>query len=211
MQHKIDKQALDDERRRFFRIDDSVHLTLRKVPGDELETRVESLGRNMNSSFSLMTGLSAIGQQVAASLRRIELKDPDVADYLKAIDRKLELIGRAFLAEEVDIADQPARAVNLRGGGMAVHSRDIMEEGTVLEIKLLLLPSYTGIITYGTLVGCRPLPEDEADPDYPYLLRIDFSFMRDADRDALIRHVLLKQAEWLRERREKRERVEDAG
>ncbi len=209
MQQQIDDKALDDERRRFFRIDDSVHMTLRKLSGEELDNRIASLEQNDENSFSLMNGLSAIGQQVAASLRRIELKDPDVADYLKALDRKIELIGRAFLAEEADIADQPARAVNLSGGGMAVQSREPMDENAVLEIRMLLLPSYTGILTYGTLVSCRRLPEDEADPGYPYLLRIDFSFMRDSDRDALIRHVLLKQAEWLRHRREQRENAEN--
>ncbi len=201
----------DDERRRFFRIDDSVHMTLKPVPGDEVEQRLQSLGQSANGSFNLMTGLGAIGQRAAASLRRIELKDPDVADYLKAIDRKLELIARAMLAEDVDIAHQPARAVNLSGGGMAVHSREAMEEGAVLEIKMMLLPSFTGIITYGTLVDCQALPHDEVEDGFAYLLRIDFSFMRDADRDALIRHILLKQAQWLRVRREERESQEDSG
>ena len=209
MQQENDKKVLDDERRRFFRIEDSVHLTLRKVPEGELEDRLQTMDQGLHDSFNLMTGLGTIGQQVASSLHRVEQKDPDVADCLKAIDRKLELIARAFLTEEVDIADQPARAVNLSAGGMAVHSRDAIDPGTVLEIKLLLLPSYTGILTYGTLVDCRPLDEAVVDSDYPYLLRIDFSFMRESDRDALIRHVLLKQAEWLRQRRMQRENADD--
>lgn len=75
----------------------------------------------------------------------------------------------------------------------------------MLEVKLLLLPTYTGILTYGTLVDCVEVEGEEADAEYPYRLRIDFSFMRESDRDALIRHVLLKQSEWLRARREKRE------
>lgn len=210
MQRHNDNTTLDDERRRFFRIEDAVHLGLRVVPQTEVDERLRQLEANKAYSFSLMTELNAIGQQVSAGLHRIEARDPDVADYLKAVDRKLDLIARAFLAEEVEIADQPARAVNLSGGGMAVHSRDPIEEGTVLEIKLLLLPSYTGILSYGTLVDCTPLRGTEVDSDYPYLLRIDFSFMRDADRDALIRHVLLKQAEWLRLRRERREQAAES-
>jgi hypothetical protein len=196
----------DDERRRFFRIEDSVHMSLRAVRREELDQSLQGLeGGGASGSFSLMTRLNMVNQQVSASLRRIESRDPDVADYLKALDRKLDILAKAFLAEEVDITDKPARAVNLSAGGMAVHSRDSFEADTVVEIKMLLLPSYSGVLTYGTVVDCRPLQGDDYDADYPYLLRIDFSFMRDADRDALIRHVLLKQAEWLRRRREERE------
>ncbi len=205
MQSENADMDLSDERRKFFRIEDSVRLTLREVDQGELDRRLENLELNMADSFTLMTGLNAIGQQVSASLRRIESKDPDIADYLKALDKKLDLISKAFLAEEVDMMDKPARAVNLSAGGMAVYGREPMQSGKVLEIKMLLLPSYTGILTYGTLVDCVMMEGEELDPEYPYRLRIDFSFMRDTDRDALIRHVLLKQAEWLRLRREKRE------
>lgn len=195
----------NDERRRYFRIEDSVRLSLREVEEEELDQRLEKLEDRMIDSFSLMTGLNSIGQQVSASLRRIETKDPDIADYLKALDKKLDLICKALLAEETHMMETPARAVNLSAGGMAVYGRDAMRPGKVLEIKMLLLPSYTGILTYGTLVDCVKMEGEEADPEFPYRLRIDFSFMRDTDRDALIRHVLLKQAEWLRRRREERE------
>jgi hypothetical protein len=198
----------DSERRRFFRIEDSVHLGLRVIPEAELAERVARLENNVAGSFGLMTGITALTQTVAACLRRIENRDPDVADYLKVLDRKIDLLARAFLSEEADIADKPARAVNLSAGGMAVHSREAMAEGTLLEIRLLLLPSYTGIVTYGAVVGSRPVAAEDGpdtDPEFPYLVRIDFSFMREPDRDALIRHILLKQGEWLRRRRERTE------
>jgi hypothetical protein len=190
-----------DERRRFFRIDDSVHLSLRVVPQAELSQRVKDLEQDRSDGFALCTDLTAISQQVSASLRRIESAHPDIAEYLKALDRKLDLLARAFLAAEVDVSDKPVRAVNLSAGGMALHGREPFAVGTVLEIKLLLVPSYTGILTLGTVVDCTRLDDTPAEDPYPYQLRIDFSFMRELDRDALIRHVLLKQAEWLRQRK----------
>jgi len=209
MQQDTQSIEQDEERRRFFRIEDSVHMSLRVVPKDELDQRLSRLEGNVADSFSLMTSLNIVTQQVSAALRRIEARDPDVADYLKALDKKLDILSKAFLSEEVDISDKPARAVNLSAGGVAVHSRDAFEVDEVLEIKMLLLPTYTGVLTFGTVVDCQLLKEEERDPDYPYLLRVDFSFIRDSDRDALIRHVLLKQAEWLRRRREKKEREMD--
>lgn len=194
-----------DERRRFFRITDSVHFSITPVPEGKLAQQVENLDYQVDNGFTLMATLEALTQQAAPSLRRIEAKSPDTADYLKIIDKKLDLIAQAFLAEEVDLLNQPSRAISLSASGMAVHSRDSFNPGQALEIKMLLLPSYTGIRTYGTVVECTQLDETTADPAYPYQLRIDFSFMRDTDRDALIRHVLLKQAEELRHRRERQE------
>jgi len=200
----------NDERRRFFRIEDSVHLNLTAVPSGELAHHIEDLEHRVVDGFTLMATLEALSQQVAASLRRIEAKTPDVADYLKILDKKLDLIAQAFLAEGVDLVNQPTRMVNLSASGMAVHSRDPFDPGQALEIKMLLLPSYTGILTYGTVIECASSEGADADPSYPYRLRIDFSFMRDHDRDALIRHVLLKQAEGLRRRRGRQEHDDHA-
>jgi hypothetical protein len=204
---QIPDKALDQERRRFFRIDDSIHLSLREVPEEELEQRLQGLEQREGESFTLMTSLNAITQQVAPTLRRIEQAYPDIADYLKAIDKKLDLISRTLLVEEAEMAEKPAWPVNLSAGGLSVQSRAPIAEGTVLEMKLLLLPSYTGILTYGKVVSCSGPDQGKGagEGSSLYQVRIDFSFMRDRDRDALIRHVLLKQAEWLRRYRERRE------
>lgn len=205
MQQDQDPKQPTDERRRFFRIDDSVHLGLKAVPQAELDQRIQDLEHRVGDSFTLVNSLNAITQQQSPHLRRIEQDYPDIAAYLRSLDKKLELLSQALLVEEVEMMDKPAIPVNLSAGGMAVHSRDPIPEGTLVEIKLLLVPSYTGILTYGRVVNCGNASPAERDPDYPYVLRIDFSFIRDADQDALIRHVLLKQAEWLRRRRERRE------
>lgn len=205
MQQDSDPLPSADERRRFFRIQDSVHLSLRTVPRETLEQRVQELEQRVGDSFTLVSSLHAITQQQAPHLRRIEQDYPEIAAYLRSLDKKLELLSQALLVEEVEMLDKPAIPINLSAGGMAVHSREPIPEDSLLEIKLLLEPSYTGILTYGRVVSCGQPAPTEFNPDYPYLLRIDFSFIREADQDALIRHVLLKQAEWLRRRRERRE------
>jgi hypothetical protein len=197
--------AQDRERRRFFRIDDSVHLSLREISKDSLDQRLRDSTPNSNESFTLITTFNAINQKLAPALRRIEQAYPEIADYLKAVDQKIDLLARAFLTEEVAMVDKPARPVNLSAGGMSVESRKPMQVGTLLEVRLLLLPSFTGIMTYGEVVGCDNSDEEDRLAGYPYQVRVDFSFLRDEDRDALSRHVTLKQAEWLRSHRDHRE------
>ncbi len=189
----------DEERRRFFRIDDLVHLSYRVVASDDLPDTLEQLEHSVADSFSVVPNLNALSQQMAPCLHKIEQSDPDVANYLRSIDQKIEMLGRAISAKDSGITDQPARPVNLSAGGLAVRAAEAVEEGATLEIKMLLLPSFTGILTYGSVVACEPMDDDD---EYGYCLRVDFSHMRDVDRDALIRHLLRRQADLLRKRRE---------
>ncbi|MEJ2693053.1 MAG: hypothetical protein P8166_08360, partial [Candidatus Thiodiazotropha sp.] len=160
--NKLDKT--DDERREFFRIDDSIRVNyavidLESVPGD-IEERVR------NDRFSVMTRLQEISQHLSASLHRIEQREPDVADYLKALDEKINLLGQSFLAEEKDLLGQPSRRVNLSAGGLAMDVADELAVGDRVEIKLLLLPSYTGVLAYGEVVGIEAAQQPEE--GYPY-------------------------------------------
>ena len=91
------------ERRSFFRIDDTVRLSLRRVPAEELESRLDRLEHDLAGNFTVLSSLTAITAQMSLGLRRIENRDPDLAAYLRAIDQKIEVIGRAFIAQEPEL------------------------------------------------------------------------------------------------------------
>ena len=185
----------DSERREYFRIDDSIKLSYREVEKQELPTDLDELEYKASGGLTVMSRLTGISQQLSTALHRIEQNNPDIADYLKSLDQKLELLAQAFLSKESELIEQSDQPVNLSAGGMAVESPDSIAVGACLEIKMLLLPSYAGILTYGEVVSCNPEGEG-------YCVRVDFSYIRDADRDALIRHILRRQGEFLRRRRE---------
>ena len=190
-----------DERREFFRVDDTVRLHIRRVPEDEVNTLEDRLARHIEGSFSVMASLATISAEMAVGLRRIENHDPDIAQYLKALDRKIDVLGRALLACESDMVEQQSREINLSAGGLSTLVRDVYQLGETLELKLLLFPSFTGVITYGKVVGMLPL-EEPATTGYTHHLRVEFTHMRESDRDILIRHVLHCQSEALRRRAE---------
>lgn len=192
-----EKQDSDQERREFFRIDDRVNLSYQIVSEEELAKRVKALECSPSDGLTVMTRLTSISQQFAATLHRIDQQNPDVADYLKALDQKLEVLAQTFLSRNSDLVEQPTQIVNLSAGGIAFSVVDEIEQGTPLEVKLLLSPTYTGILTYGRVVSCDPAEEDDS-----YHVRVDFEHIRDSDRDALIRHILRRQGEYLRRRRE---------
>ena len=191
-----------EERREFFRIDDSLLVSYSVLEDGQRQRRLDEQAQGMEDRFTIMTRMQAISQHLSASLHRIEQRDADVADYLKALDEKINLLGESFLAEETDLMDQPSKPVNLSAGGLALDSSESLDLGTVVEIKLLLLPSYTGIVAFGEVVGVE---KEDGNPAYPHRLRINFSHIRDADRDALIRHILRRQGQMLRQERQRQE------
>lgn len=193
----------NQERRSFFRIDDTVRMSLRLVPAGELATRLDRLEHDMAGSFTVMSSLTAITAQMTASLRRIENRDADLAAYLRAIDQKIEVIGRAFIAQEPELAAEAASAVNLSAGGMSAVVDSCYPAGSDMEIRLLLFPSFTGLMIYGTVVDCSPVEDEEAEGKY--LTRLEFSYIREQDRELLIRHLLRCQSRQLRDRNEEGE------
>jgi hypothetical protein len=201
-----EKGSLHDERREFFRIDDSIQVSYLVISRDEMP---ESIDERLSGSdrFTVMTRLQTISQHLSAPMHRIEQRDPDVAEYLKALDEKINLLGQSFLAEEKELLDRPSRAVNLSAGGLAMDVHEKRALGELVEIKLLLLPSYTGILAYGEVVGVDQIAE--GDGDYPYHIRINFILIRSSDQDALIRHITRRQGEMLRKRRERLDQESD--
>jgi hypothetical protein len=194
-----DKMA--DERRAFFRIDDSIRVSYRVIEADAVPADIEE--QVQNDRFSVMTRLQAISQHLSAAFHRIEQRDPDVADYLKALDEKINLLGQSFLAEEKALLGEPSRSVNLSAGGLAMDVAEQLAVGERVEIKLLLLPSYIGVLAFGEVVGVEDSPKPEA--GYPYHVRINFTLIRSVDQDALIRHIMRRQGEMLRQRKREKD------
>ncbi|MGD1984519.1 MAG: PilZ domain-containing protein [Chromatiaceae bacterium] len=198
---------LANDRRNYFRIDDSVRLGLTRLAPEQLDERLERLDQDLAGNFTVMSSLAAITGQMTVGLRRIENRDPDLAAYLRAIDQKIEVIGRAFIAQESDAVAERAVPVNLSAGGMCVGSDEHYAPGDALEIRMLLFPSFTGLLIYGTVVDASPPSEalGEEAGRFEHLVRIEFTHIREQDRELLIRHLLRRQSDQLRDRLEQSE------
>ena len=193
------------ERRSYFRIDDNVRMSLRRIAPEELEARLERLEHDLAGNFTVLSSLAAITAQMTAGLRRIENRDSDLAAYLRAIDQKIEVIGRAFIAAEPELISEAAVPVNLSAGGMCAGVEEHFEPGTDIEIRLLLFPSFTGLMIYGNVIECGPADVDHPSGKYQEVARIEFTHIREQDRELLIRHLLRRQSDQLRDRHERGE------
>ena len=200
MSQKLKLVKQTEERRQYCRIDDDVILRYRLISEQELPVDIGTLDTGLPNRFTLTATFAATSQQMELLLHGIQEQSVEVASYLRLLDRKLELVARTFLMQEIDVHKEPTCSINLSAGGIRFHAEVPIKTDALLEVELILLPSYTGILTYGQAVYCRHEPGEQ--PDLPYRIGVEFCRLREKDRDLIVKHVLTRESHLRRVARE---------
>lgn len=132
-------------------------------------------------------------------LNRLEKIQPEVVNYLKLIDTKIDLLAQAIMMQATPVNESETRNVNVSATGIAFNCEEQLKQGDYLEIKLLLVSGMAVIVTYGKVVHCSNTESDDSLP--PYLVGVDFINMKDDDRELLIKYVVKKQLQQIRDKK----------
>jgi len=197
---KKSKTLAPDERRRFFRIDDTVNLFY-KVVDEQTVLTASQLTDDLLSNCSLVTALDVLDQESRLIMYRIEKNEPEIAEYLKLMESKISLLAQAVMRQGNDFTDSNMRNANISASGLAFESDIAVEKGQYLEIKLLLTSCLAVIVIYGKVIYCK---EDKlGDISMPYQIGIDYINLKEQDREVLIKHVVKRQMQQIREQKTK--------
>lgn len=188
------------ERRRYFRIEEQVILSFREISPKDIPdtTEFKELSELPCNPFALASSLELLSQESRTLLRKFERESPDIAECLKVIERKVDLIGRVFVSRESDLLECPPQEVNLSASGLSFAIDQTYDPGQVLEIKMVLLPNMVGVVAYGRVIYCR---KNTAAAGQPYRIAVDFIGLSDRDREMLIRQVVRRQSQILRSKK----------
>lgn len=179
----------EQERREFFRVDDSVVLEYREISSIDASSYLDQLADDLPNRFTASASFAATSRQVGHLLRSIEGLSSSLARYLESLDNKMNMLARMFLIEELHAPEKSTKNISLSAGGIAFNTDTPQKEGDLLELKLVLFPSYLGLLSIGKVVQCRP----SDDPEHPYHIAVSFSHLSDIEEDMLVKHVLSKQ------------------
>lgn len=189
----------NEDRRGFFRIDDEVNLYYKKIDA-KLVTEPHHISDNILHSCSLATAIEMVSQDSALMLRRLDKSMPEVADYLRLIEAKIDLIVQSIMLQNLQFQENETRNVNISASGIAFNCEELLEAGNYLELKLLLTPSIAVIVTYGRVVYCKNSTAN--DDRYPYFVGVDFIDMKDESKELLIKYVVKKQLQQIRDKKQ---------
>lgn len=113
-------------------------------------------------------------------LRQIAEGNRTLASYLKVQNKRIELIGQALTQDLLkDIG--PARTVVLSEGGVSFRHDTALGIGTLLTLKLVLLPQGLGLRLPARVTHCA------ADAEGGFQLGTEFEALTDAQRQLLAR------------------------
>ncbi len=188
---------MSEDRRRYFRIDDEVSMKYRCLTESEFSQLLKERQTGFPDKIALSSAFSSTSHQMKHLVETIRHRDADLSVCLEHINEKLDVLIRLLVANEHGLPDHPSHSVSLSASGICFHAADKLPEGSILEIKLMMFPSFISILTYGTIVHCQR--DDNGDPEYPYKVSADFSHIQEEDRELMVKHVLQKQAQILRE------------
>ncbi|MBL4743668.1 MAG: PilZ domain-containing protein [Cycloclasticus sp.] len=182
------------ERRGFFRIDDEVALSYRHVYEGEV-TDNEGLKIVGNESLSLANELEKMNEVSRIHFRHVEKESPEMARYFSFIEAKINLLAHHMMMDSDELFVKSKQPVNISASGVSFTTDEALYVGGSVEIKFILMPSLASIKTFSKTVSCKP-------EGAQFRVAVEFSQLNDADRDLLIRHVVKKQMNDIRDQNE---------
>ncbi len=177
---------MQQERRRFFRIEDNVGLKLTTIEPGQQESRIQQFW-NEQHQFSLRNEFNYRLEQHQSDLLVIKNKMPELGRYLSLLQQQLDLLTDKVINDQDDFIDFEA-SVNLSAQGISLHSEQPYSAGQLVELHIQLLPNQQKIVTLGTVI-------ESINPSGNKLfnLSLDFTHIHEADQELLVKHIHARQ------------------
>lgn len=186
----------EPERRQNFRIEDTIHLEYRPIP-DTADIEDEISDAPLAEVCRGMAQLRELDLQASHALANIRKHHSDIAHYLSILDRKVETLSRVVGAVGMGSDIRPTTRVNIGSGGMAFDTRESLQKGERLLLKIVLFPSHQCL-----QIPARVAYSHGGNGDGNYLTGLTFEPMPEQQQDILIQHLLEVQSAQLRRERE---------
>lgn len=190
MKHVQVKKSV--EKRSYFRVDDIAILHYRVISEQNHGEDKSYDDQLLIDKLTLKARFDHIAREMQPLYRVIEAGSPEIAQYLSAIDKKLNLLSEYYVEIAMSDMDIAPQKVNLGAGGLSFISASPIMSGAKLELRLVLLPEHTGIFSYARVVACVRNSDGVAETGH-YRISIEFEHMNDDVRDIISRHVLARE------------------
>ena len=133
--------------------------------------------------------MSAIDQSALRSLQNLGNSASQLVNFLNQQSQKIDLLIGYILSQQ-DEAQHRYQGVEFGGGGIKFNTEKTFTTGQLLEVKIFLLDSNCAIYCYGEVI-------DVESTNQQFTHKVTFHFIREEDREVLVRTSLLEQSKQL--------------
>ncbi|WP_249673056.1 PilZ domain-containing protein [Pseudomonas abieticivorans] len=186
--------TLDEEdRREYYRIEDRIALEISPLASADVSGT--DLLQDASPLFNLLSELHLSEFESQHLLRSLADGDRTLGNFLKAQNKRIDLLSQVVAQTILGQIGTPQPVV-ISEGGLEYTSPTAYTPGTLLSVKMALMPQALGLLLRAKVTHC-----DEK-PDGQFEIGTEFEAISDAQRQLLARYILQKQAQERRLARE---------
>jgi hypothetical protein len=179
----------------YFQIDEKIQVNLFAVSAEQVPQSTIALEDDIPPLFKLANEVSELEQTSLRPLRALGDIAQELAAFLQAQSRKIDLIMSHILASE-QANDNIIQCDSYGGGGIKFTSAQLYEIGQAFKTKLFLHHEASAVYCYTQVIAIN---KNEAD-QYQYTLL--FISIRDTDQELVVRATLHAQTRQLKKRQQ---------
>ncbi len=187
---KVDR-AVNNDKRKYFRIDDIALLSYRVVSWSEVRSAQKQDSSLPINKLTIKANLDRLSREMQPLYNIIKSSSPNIALYLATLDNKINLLSQYLIEDDDAENDIKPQQINIGAGGLSFIADKHLVTGAMLEIQMKLLPGNMAIFSYAMVISCTRLEASAERQDYK--IAVEFEFMDDDVRDLITRHVLARE------------------
>ncbi|OUS29325.1 hypothetical protein A9Q99_09465 [Gammaproteobacteria bacterium 45_16_T64] len=186
----------DINRRDFFRLEDRVHLIKRPIEKHLIHEDPYHSSFGIPKEALLFSQLRSIESDTQNLLPLIKDSNIPIANYLKALDQKIDFITQYLIADGKGGDILQKENVSLSEGGISFLNYNHIEPSSFMHLTMILFPSHGALSAIGQVKDSTLL--DEEQPSI-YRIGLEFTTLLEQDRKQLSRHIRRKQSMAIRD------------
>jgi c-di-GMP-binding flagellar brake protein YcgR len=180
-----------DERRRYFRIEDSIGIQYEVLNDREAAARQAAIDRG---EFGTDNSLQEAERQLQLLIDKLRVQNPEFADAIDLLNTKFNLLKNN---QESGLSHVKVVRASISACGVSFEMREQIRPGEQVYVDITLLPTDLHVQTVAEVVSCREVPDAKR-----WLVSMDFVRLSHDVEELLIQHVVKRQGRLLAEQRQ---------
>jgi len=185
----------DNERREYYRLDETLMMNY-SIIATGTQDNDEELANQQ--AMTLIHEFSTMTQQIKMSLGRMNNRSPEITSCFKILDAKINLLAQTVLYQDKSNSLIRNKA-NISAGGMSFSVNKDIPANTELMLQLVLPPELNIINVRAKVITCNKKESE----NLPYIVSTKFIETNDVTEDIIVRHIMHRQSDQLRAKKEK--------
>ncbi len=172
----------------FFAIEHEFSVNITKLDKGDVKDFDEFITK-MPMPFKLATDMNTIEQSALRSLQGLGSDANQLISFLNQQSQKIDLLITYILSQQ-DEENKRYQGTSFGGGGIKFSAIAPFNIGQLLELKIFLLDNNCALYCYGEVIAVEP---NNTIFDH----KVTFHFIREEDRETLVRNSLHEQSKQL--------------